>query len=126
MTTSSAERLLMRNSGGTRSCGLSWQTAHLCLYSSAPSGDVAAVCCCCVNWLAEAAPFLGRRKAAGKMSAENRTTANKLTMRILLGAFIWTPDRNLLDPGFPSYTPCYRPYFFTQKCILPPRSGALI
>src|SRR5215510_16290484 len=122
MTTSSAERLLMRKRGGMRSCGLSWQTAHLCLYSSAPSGDGAAACCCWVNWLAEAAPLLGRRKTAGKMSAENRTTANKLTMRILLGAFIWSPDRNLLDPRFPSYTPCYRPYFLLKNVFF--RRGA--
>src|SRR6266498_2641629 len=48
-----------------------------------------------MNWLAEAAPFLGRRKTAGKMSAENRTTANKLTMRILLGAFIDLLSRSI-------------------------------
>src|SRR5262249_26584794 len=122
MTTSSVDRRRMRNRGGTRSCGLSWQTAHRCLYSYAPSGGVAAACCC-VDWLAGAAPLLERKNTTGKMNAENRTAANKITMRVLLGAFIWSPDGNLLDPRFPSYTPCNCPYFFTQQYIHPPLCG---
>src|SRR5262245_11157058 len=88
MTTSSAERRRIRNSGGTRSCGSSWQTAHFCLYNSAPSGEVAAACCCDADAPAETMLLSKRKYKAGKANAETKTTANKLTTRILLGAFI--------------------------------------
>src|SRR5262245_52062326 len=101
MITSSAERRRMRNSGGTRSCGSSWQTAHFCLYSSAPSGEVAA-CCCEADSPAETMLLSERKYAVGKANAETKTEANKLRTRILLGAFIESPDRKLSVPQSPS------------------------
>src|ERR1051326_3662137 len=77
----------MRKSGGMRSCGLSWQTAHLSLYNSAPSGEVAGACCCGPVW-EEAAILPKERKVAGKEIAEIKTPEIKTTANIVTGVFI--------------------------------------
>src|SRR5687768_4604637 len=95
--TSSAERRLIRNSGGMRSCGVSWHTAHLCLYNSAPSGEVAACCC----WELE--------ETAGKTNIKKFIAANKTPPRILPGVFILRRGFafRLAEPGVAEI--CVRP-----------------